>query len=240
MPESRAAGEAATRAWQQQRAGAGLVRLHLRHALLPAARLLPPCRRVLAVCRWPRRQSPLCRDLSELRRRPQALRPPAAVVESAAGRGPAAARVVRAVRGARGGAATWPPYYAIWERFWTKDIRQSAWFRKTGTWLPSTRRVTWPMSGQRTLPRAGGCWRPAWPIAKPIGNVRGRGCWRQAFQYYEASALAYLAGTRDRAGCRRTPKRMRWPPWMPPCAGWRWPTADGTWRWRCSPATPCW
>jgi len=26
-------------------------------------------------------------------------------------------------------------YYAIWERFWTQDVRRSAWFNKTGTWL---------------------------------------------------------------------------------------------------------
>jgi hypothetical protein len=85
-------------------------------------------------------------------------------------------------------------YYAIWERFWTEDIRESAWFPKTsGTWLPfgspgylaDVKREDIAES-RRLLEQT---------IAKcqtPRQKARAE-LLEKAFQYYEASALAYLA-----------------------------------------------
>jgi hypothetical protein len=84
-------------------------------------------------------------------------------------------------------------YYAIWERFWTKDILRSAWFNKTGTWLafstPGYLADVKPedIAESRRLLEA--C------IAHcQTDRQRARArLLERAFQYYEASALAYLA-----------------------------------------------
>ncbi len=82
-------------------------------------------------------------------------------------------------------------YYAIWERFWTQDIRQSAWFNKTGTWLAFSSpeyladvRVEDIVESRRLLEAC---------IANcQTDRQRARArLLEKAFQYYEASALAY-------------------------------------------------
>jgi hypothetical protein len=84
-------------------------------------------------------------------------------------------------------------YYAIWERFWTRDIRESAWFSKTGTWLAFSQpgyladvRPEDIVESRRLL--------EACIERCQTDRQRARArLLEKAFQYYEASALAYLA-----------------------------------------------
>ncbi len=86
-------------------------------------------------------------------------------------------------------------YYAIWERFWTKDVLTSRWFSKSGQYLnfgspayladvkhediSASRRLLDSCLAKCETPRQ-----------------RARAALlEQAFQYYEASALAYLANS---------------------------------------------
>jgi hypothetical protein len=86
-------------------------------------------------------------------------------------------------------------YYAIWERFWTKDILNSKWFSKNGQYLnfgspgylADVKRED-ILQSRRLLDSC---------IAKcATDKQRARAqLLEKAFQYYEASALAYLANT---------------------------------------------
>jgi hypothetical protein len=93
-------------------------------------------------------------------------------------------------------------YYALWEKFWTKDILASPWFTKTGSWLsfstPGYLGDVKPEAiaeSRRLLDTA---------IARcRTDRQRARArLLEKAFQYYEASALAYQA---DRTGGRARP-----------------------------------
>ncbi|NLF70028.1 MAG: DUF4838 domain-containing protein [Candidatus Anammoximicrobium sp.] len=84
-------------------------------------------------------------------------------------------------------------YYGLWERFWTRDIQQSAWFNKPGTWLAFSSPGyladvrTADVTESRRLLEA---------CIERCQTDRQRARARlleKAFQYYEASALAYLA-----------------------------------------------
>lgn len=87
-------------------------------------------------------------------------------------------------------------YYGIWERFWTQDIQKSAWFNKTGTWLAFSSpgyladvRMEDVAESRRLLEAC----------IEHCQTDRQRARARlleKAFQYYEASALAYLANAR--------------------------------------------
>ncbi len=87
-------------------------------------------------------------------------------------------------------------YYALWERFWTQDVKQSEWFPKSGTWLPfgspaylgTVRREDIAHSRQLLEQTIARC---------RTAEQRARAeLLEKAFQYYEASALAYLAQPR--------------------------------------------
>lgn len=95
-------------------------------------------------------------------------------------------------------------YYAIWERFWTQDIQKSAWFNKTGTWLafssPEYLADVRPedIAESRRLLEA--C-----IAACRTDRQRARArLLEKAFQYYEASALAYLAHVQPTGTCAET------------------------------------
>ena len=84
-------------------------------------------------------------------------------------------------------------YYAIWERFWTKDILDSAWFSTSGQYLRFDHpgyladvREKDVLESRRLLDTC---------IDKcQTDKQRARAkLLEKAFQYYEASALAYLA-----------------------------------------------
>jgi hypothetical protein len=84
-------------------------------------------------------------------------------------------------------------YYAIWERFWTKDILNSKWFSKGGQYLNfgspgylADVKKEDVLESRRLLDSC---------LAKcetPKQRARAE-LLEKAFQYYEASALAYLA-----------------------------------------------
>lgn len=85
-------------------------------------------------------------------------------------------------------------YYALWERFWTQDIRSSKWFSKGGQYLAfhsplylaDVKREDLAES-RRLLDRVlSECETPAQHARAALLE--------KGFQYYEASALAYLAG----------------------------------------------
>jgi len=84
-------------------------------------------------------------------------------------------------------------YYAIWERFWTKDILNSKWFSKNGQYLNfgspgylADVKKEDILESRRLLDSC---------LAKcATDKQRARAeLLEKAFQYYEASALAYLA-----------------------------------------------
>ena len=90
-------------------------------------------------------------------------------------------------------AASLKQYYAIWERFWTTDILDSAWFPRTGTWLPfgsaaylaDVKRADIDESRRLLEETIARC---------QTDEQRARAqLLEKAFQYYEASALAYQA-----------------------------------------------
>lgn len=86
-------------------------------------------------------------------------------------------------------------YYAIWERFWTKDILSSPWFTKQGQYLPfdsatylGTVRREDILESRRLLDETlARCKTPAQRARAELLEM--------AFQYYEASALTYLSHT---------------------------------------------
>jgi hypothetical protein len=87
-------------------------------------------------------------------------------------------------------------YSGIWERFWTQDIQKSAWFNKTGTWLAFSSpgyladvRMEDVTESRRLL--------EACIDHCQTDRQRARArLLEKAFQYYEASALAYLANAK--------------------------------------------
>ncbi len=84
-------------------------------------------------------------------------------------------------------------YYAIWERFWTKDILQSKWFSKGGqylnfyspTYLTDVKKEDIVASRRHLEACVARC-------ETPQQRARAE-LLLKAFEYYEASALAYLA-----------------------------------------------
>jgi len=83
-------------------------------------------------------------------------------------------------------------FYAIWERFWTKDILKSNGSRRAGS--------TWPLQPgyladvkKEDSSRAAACSTRRLPSANPRA-ARARRTLEKAFQYYEASVLAYQCG----------------------------------------------
>lgn len=84
-------------------------------------------------------------------------------------------------------------YYSIWEHFWTHDALQSDWFAKTGTWLPFNSPNYLAKVKREDLAESRRLLELA--LAKcqtPEQRARAE-LLEKAFEYYEASALAYLA-----------------------------------------------
>ena len=86
-------------------------------------------------------------------------------------------------------------YYAIWERFWTRDILQSAWFSRGGQYLAfyspgylADVKKADILESRRLLNAV------LEHCQTPAQRARAR-LLETAFQYYEASALSYLAST---------------------------------------------
>lgn len=97
----------------------------------------------------------------------------------------------RAVAG-RGGAEPLKRYYEFWERFWTERVpQQSAWFTDGGQYL---RFSTANYLADVTPAEIAQCraWLEEAVAAAQTDKQRGRGeLLLRAFEYYEASALAY-------------------------------------------------
>lgn len=90
-------------------------------------------------------------------------------------------------------------YYAIWERFWTRDIRSSPWFSKTGTWLPFTSPAYLGEVKPADLAESRRLLEACIAHCRTDRQKARAATLEKAFQYYEASALAYRANL-DSAG----------------------------------------
>lgn len=84
-------------------------------------------------------------------------------------------------------------YYAIWERFWTKDILPSAWFTGAGTWLPFGDPSYLGSVQPADVARSRQLLDAAIAHARTDKQRARAVLLEKAFQYYEASATAYLA-----------------------------------------------
>lgn len=84
-------------------------------------------------------------------------------------------------------------YYAIWERFWTQDILKSAWFNKTGTWLAFSSPGYLADVRQEDIAESRRLLEACLAACRTDRQRARARLLERAFQYYEASALAYLA-----------------------------------------------
>ncbi len=84
-------------------------------------------------------------------------------------------------------------YYDIWERFWTEDILESQWFPKTGTWLPFSSATYLADVKMADITRSRELLEAAIAHAQTDKQRARAQLMEKAFQYYEASAIAYLA-----------------------------------------------
>jgi len=92
-------------------------------------------------------------------------------------------------------------YYAIWERFWTKDILRSAWFNKTGTWLAFNRPDYLADAKPEDIAESRRLLETCIAHCRTDRQRARARLLERAFQYYEASALAYVAN-REARGAR--------------------------------------
>lgn len=82
-------------------------------------------------------------------------------------------------------------YYAIWERFWTKDIMTSPWFTKTGQYLAFSSPAYLAIVKEADVYRSRQLLDECLAKAQTADQQARAGLLRTAFDYYEASALAY-------------------------------------------------
>lgn len=98
-------------------------------------------------------------------------------------------------------------YYAIWERFWTKDILSSPWFTKGGQYLnfasPTYLAIVNEDDVRRSRVLLDGCL----AAARTEPQKARAALLRDAFEYYEASALAYRADVVAREQPLDTPEQ---------------------------------
>ena len=90
-------------------------------------------------------------------------------------------------------AASLKQYYAIWERFWTQDILNSAWFPKTGTWLPFSSAAYLADVKREDITQSRRLLEETISRCQTDQQRARAQLLEKAFQYYEASALAYQA-----------------------------------------------
>jgi hypothetical protein len=83
-------------------------------------------------------------------------------------------------------------YYALWERFWTQDVPPSPWFQDTGTWLPFQDPGYLALVKIEDLTRSRQLLEQTIARTKTDKQQARAEALEKAFQYYEASALAYL------------------------------------------------
>ncbi|MCY2987289.1 MAG: DUF4838 domain-containing protein [Planctomycetota bacterium] len=86
-------------------------------------------------------------------------------------------------------------YFSIWERFWTKDVQRSAWFSKTGTWLSFNTPGYLADVRPEDLVESRRCLESCIERCRTDGQRARASLLEKAFQYYEASAVAFLANT---------------------------------------------
>jgi hypothetical protein len=84
-------------------------------------------------------------------------------------------------------------YYAIWERFWTKDILTSAWFKDAGTWLPFSDPGYLGSVKLADITRSRKLLEDTIAHTKTDQQRARAELLEKAFQYYEACAISYLA-----------------------------------------------
>lgn len=97
------------------------------------------------------------------------------------------------------GARPLAQYYAIWERFWTQDILQSKWFSKGGQWLGFTSPRYLADVDRADITQSRRLLESARDACRTDSQRARVTLLLQAFEYYEASALTYLAGEDVRA-----------------------------------------
>jgi hypothetical protein len=91
-------------------------------------------------------------------------------------------------------------YYRIWERFWTSDILTSSWFTRSGQYLRFNNPSYLADVKDHDIEQSRLLLETCVARAKTAEQKRRAELLEQAFQYYEASALAYLGDHRRLAG----------------------------------------
>lgn len=84
-------------------------------------------------------------------------------------------------------------YYEIWERFWTEDIRESPWFGGRGQYLSFSNPRYLGIVNIEDIRESRRLLDEALEKCQTDAQRHRVGVLEKAFQYYEASALAYLA-----------------------------------------------
>lgn len=84
-------------------------------------------------------------------------------------------------------------YYAIWERFWTKDILDSAWFSTNGQYLRFNHPGYLADVNEEDISESRRLLETCIKKCRTDQQRARAELLEKAFQYYEASALAYLA-----------------------------------------------
>ncbi len=85
-------------------------------------------------------------------------------------------------------------YYAHWEDFWTRRVLQSGWFTRGGQYLPFNSPGYLAEVGEDEIARSREYLEQAVALAATEEQKARAGLLLRGFEYYEASALAYLGG----------------------------------------------
>ena len=139
-------------------------------------------------------------------------------------------------------AADLAAYYAHWENFWTRRIRTSRWFSKTGQYLAFYNAGYLADVGQEEIAASRTLLERTLAKAQTGPQKARARLLLRAFEYYEASVYAYGGQTPRRTARRRRPQRPKprpWRCWKKATAAWKCSAAGNGWS-RSSPPTRCW